>query len=109
MKNIGWAGVSSQAGPVAQHRAERDHIGLPASTASFVFFSESFANCVRLGLLMSAIRNVGCPPTLLDRRLRRGECGPAAVAKLEYLFGWVGPVGSDQLKGDAKCHRCVCE
>ena len=69
MKNIGWAGVSSQAGPVAQQRAERDHIGLPVRTASLTFFSESLANCVRLGLLMFAIRNVGWSPTLLGTYL----------------------------------------
>src|SRR5712671_6622496 len=74
-KNIGCAGVRRKAGtPVAQHRDERDHIGLPASTSSFAFFSESFANCVRLGLLMSAIRNVGCAPVLLGTKRWAGSC-----------------------------------
>ena len=48
----------------AQHRADRENIGLPESTLSLVLFRESFANCVRFGLLTSAIRNVGCPPVL---------------------------------------------
>src|SRR5258708_822424 len=74
MKNIGCAGVRRKAGPVAQQRAERDHIGLPASTASFVRLSASFANCVRLGLLRSATRNVGCSPTLLGTKRRAGSC-----------------------------------
>src|SRR6266852_8111802 len=54
--------------PVAQQRAEREYIALPASTSSFDFFSESLANCVRLGLLMSATLNVGCRPVLLGTK-----------------------------------------
>src|SRR5437899_10390953 len=74
-KNIGCAGVRRKAGtPVAQHRDERDHMGLPARTSSFAFFSASFANCVRLGLLRLAMRNVGCPPTLLGTYLWLGSC-----------------------------------
>src|SRR4029453_13559469 len=70
--------------PVAQQRAERDHIGLPASTSSLVFLSESLANCVRLGLLMSGMRNVGCPPTVLGPERWGGSCltgcGPPGTA-----------------------------
>src|SRR5215212_3696717 len=73
--NIGCAGVMMKPGtPVAQQRDERDHIGFPASTSSLVFFRESLANWVRFGLLMSAIRNVGCPPTLLGTYLCAGSC-----------------------------------
>jgi hypothetical protein len=59
---------------VARQRAEGDHIGLPASTASLVFFSESLANCVRLGLSMLAMRKVGWPPVLLGTYLCAGSC-----------------------------------
>src|SRR5258708_21080740 len=84
MKNIGCAGVSKNAGtPVAQQRAERDHIGLPASTSSLAFLSESLANCVRLGLLTSAMRNVGCLRALLVPYR-----WPEACLTGGALFGW---------------------
>src|SRR5712691_1692929 len=66
---MGCAGLRRKAGtPVAQQRAEREYIALPPSTSSFAFFSASFANCVRLGLLRFATRNVGCLPVLLGTK-----------------------------------------
>jgi hypothetical protein len=79
-KKHGCTGVKRKAGtPVAQQRADRDYSGLPASTSSLPFFRASLANCVRFELLMSAIRNVGCPLLCSGRHPGAGRYVAATV------------------------------
>ncbi len=52
--------------PAGLHEERAVKANLPARTSSLSFFITSFAHCLRLGLLMSLMRWVGCCPVTPD-------------------------------------------